>query len=147
MKRLLFLLVCISQMALAQVERKKENTNIVKEKMESDQTFKPISDSKTSIFITQLIYIIKGQEEVFHDFEKVAIPIIAKYNGRLLLRTRPNADTIIEQDIESPYEIHLVEFDSEKDFFNFMKDEERKQFLHLKNQSIKASVLFQGVKL
>jgi hypothetical protein len=33
------------------------------------------------IYITQLIYIIPGQEAVFEQFEQVAIPLIAKYNG------------------------------------------------------------------
>jgi len=99
------------------------------------------------IYITQLIYIIDGQEEVFNQFESIAIPIIAKYNGRLLLRVRPNEQSFIEHRIDKPYEIHFVEFDTEQDFENFKKDEERKQFLHLKNQSIKASILVQGVKL
>jgi hypothetical protein len=58
------------------------------------------------IYITQLIYIKEGQESVFHQFEDIAIPIISKYNGRLLLRVRPTEDTFIEQDIDQPYEIH-----------------------------------------
>ena len=99
------------------------------------------------VFITQLIYIQKGQEDVFHQFEDIAIPIIAKYNGRLLLRVRPNDDSFIETAIDKPYEIHLVEFTREQDFKNFMLDEERKKFLHLKEQSIKSSVLYKGVKL
>jgi uncharacterized protein (DUF1330 family) len=99
------------------------------------------------LYITQLIYIREGQEEVFHQFEDVAIPIISKYNGRLLLRVRPTDEAFVEAHIEHPYEIHLVEFDSQQDFENFMKDEERKQFLHLKEQSIKASVLIKGQKL
>jgi hypothetical protein len=45
------------------------------------------------IYITQLIYIIDGQEKTFHQFEDVAIPIISKYNGRLLLRVRPDKDS------------------------------------------------------
>jgi hypothetical protein len=40
-----------------------------------------------------------------------------------------------------------VEFESEQDFKNFMLDEERKKFLHLKEQSIKLSVLYKGIKL
>jgi len=40
------------------------------------------------IYITQLIYIKDGQESVFHQFEDVAIPLISKYNGRLMLRIR-----------------------------------------------------------
>jgi antibiotic biosynthesis monooxygenase (ABM) superfamily enzyme len=99
------------------------------------------------MFITQLIYIRPGQENIFHQFEDVAIPIIAKYNGKLLLRLRPKPDEIIESNIESPYELHLVEFDNTDDFQDFMKDEERKQFLYLKEQSIKAAILIKGEKL
>ena len=99
------------------------------------------------IYIIQLIYIKEGQEHVFDQFESVAIPIIAKYNGRLLLRVRLDENSIIKHSIDKPYEIHLVEFDSEQDFDNFKKDEERKKFLHLKDQSIKASILIQGTKL
>jgi uncharacterized protein (DUF1330 family) len=99
------------------------------------------------IYITQLIYIIKGQESIFNQFEDVAIPLISKYNGRLLFRVRPDENSFIEHHIDKPYEIHLVEFDTEQDFKNFAQDEERKKFLHLKEQSIKASVMIQGVKL
>jgi uncharacterized protein (DUF1330 family) len=99
------------------------------------------------IYITQLIYIIPGQEEIFDQFEEIAIPIISKYNGRLLFRVRPHEDSFIEHQIERPYEIHFVEFDTESDFENFKRDEERKKFLHLKEQSIKASILVQGRKV
>ena len=99
------------------------------------------------IYITQLIYIKEGQENVFHQFEDIAIPIISKYNGRLLLRIRPNQNSFIEQSIDKPYEVHLVEFDSEQDFERFGQDEERKKFVHLKDQSIKAAMLIQGMKL
>lgn len=99
------------------------------------------------IYITQLIYVIEGQEEVFHQFEDIAIPTILKYNGRLTLRIRPEEQSIIEIDIEKPYEIHLVEFETQHDFDNFKKDEERKKFLHLKEKSIKSSILIQGIKL
>lgn len=99
------------------------------------------------IYITQLIYIIEGQEHVFHEFEDIAIPTILKYNGRLTLRIRPGKDAVIENNIEVPYEIHLVEFDSQEDFDNFKKDDERKKFLHLKEQSIKSTIMIQGVKL
>jgi uncharacterized protein (DUF1330 family) len=99
------------------------------------------------LHITQLIYIKEGQEKVFDEFESVAIPLISKYNGRLLFRVRPGEKAFIESKIEKPYEIHFVEFDSQSDFDNFMKDEERKKFLHLKEQSIRASMLYLGAKL
>ena len=99
------------------------------------------------IFITQLVYIKKGQETVFNQFEEIAIPAILKYNGRLLLRVRPSEDAFIEHHMDRPYEIHLVEFGSDQDFENFTQDEERKKFLHLKDQSIKSVLLIKGTKL
>lgn len=99
------------------------------------------------IYITQLIYLKEGKEQVFHEFEEHAMPIISKYNGKLLLRIRPNPEDIIEKNIDAPYEIHLVEFDSESDFENFRQDEERKKFLHLKEQSVQSALLYKGKKL
>ncbi len=99
------------------------------------------------IFITQLIYIKDGQEEGFNQFEEVAIPAILKYNGQLLLRIRPSENSFIESNIERPYEIHFVEFATGNDFENFMKDEKRKQFLHLKEQSIQSVILIKGTKI
>jgi len=89
------------------------------------------------IYLTQLIY----------EFEAIAIPIILKYNGRLTLRIRPDDNSIIECDIEKPYEIHLVEFNTQADFDNFKEDKDRKSFLHLKEKSIRTSILIQGTKL
>ena len=99
------------------------------------------------VYITQLIYLQPNQEKVFDQFESVAIPIISKYNGRLLLRVRPDNKSFIETSIDRPYEIHLVEFDSEQDFKNFSADEERKKFLHLKEKSVKEVWLMKGIKL
>ncbi|MCW3121649.1 MAG: hypothetical protein JWQ38_1141 [Flavipsychrobacter sp.] len=96
------------------------------------------------IYITQLIYIQQGKEQVFHEFEDVAIPIISKYNGRLLLRIRPGTESIIYSKDEAPYEVHLICFDTEGDFGRFKLDEERKKFLHLKEESIRSSLLIQG---
>ncbi len=43
------------------------------------------------IYITQLVYVIPGKEDVFDAFEAVAIPAIAKYGGILMLRSRGGA--------------------------------------------------------
>lgn len=99
------------------------------------------------IYITQLVYLKEGKEDVFLEFEKRAMPIISKYNGRLLLRVRPKSDEIIEKRIDTPYEIHLVEFDSESDFENFKQDDERTKFLHLKEQSVQTTLLIKGAKV
>jgi uncharacterized protein (DUF1330 family) len=99
------------------------------------------------IYLTQLIYIKEGKEDVFNQFEAVAIPTIAKYNGKLLLRMKPQESDFIEAHIEKPYEIHLVTFDTQEDFENFKGDEERKKFLYLKEESIRETILIQGIKI
>ena len=99
------------------------------------------------IYLTQLIYIKEEQEDVFNKFESVAIPIIAKYNGRLLLRIRTSDDDIITKSIDTPHEIHLVEFQSESDFENFKSDKDRNKFLHLKERSIKSMLLIKGIQI
>ena len=99
------------------------------------------------IFITQLIYIRPGKEESFHEFEDMAIPLIAKYNGKLLLRIRPADADVIERNMEAPYEVHLVQFPSEEDIENFMHDDSRTKFLHLKEDSVQSAILIKGSKL
>ncbi|GAB3760578.1 DUF1330 domain-containing protein [Spirosoma pomorum] len=99
------------------------------------------------IYLTQLVYVKEGQQEVFHQFEEVAIPLIAKYNGQLLLRIRPTDEAYVEQQMDRPYEIHFVKFDTEEDFAAFSNDESRKQFLHLKEQSVQTAILIKGERL
>lgn len=96
------------------------------------------------IYITQLIYIAEGQEVVFNQFEDIAIPIISKYNGELLLRVRTPAENVIEAGMEIPYEVHLISFESSADFEAFKQDEERRKYLHLKEQSIRSVLLIKG---
>lgn len=99
------------------------------------------------IHITQLIYLKEGQEETFDVFEAIAIPTIAKYGGTLLLRSRLTGQNFIEGSIEQPYEIHLVSFDNEDQLKAFFQDEERKQVVHLKDQSIREVWLIQGERI
>lgn len=99
------------------------------------------------IFLTQLVYVKEGQDSLFNKFEEIAIPAITKYNGRLLLRIRPSDNNFIEHHVEKPYEIHLVEFETEQDFQNYSNDEERVRFLYLKEQSVKSALLIKGAML
>ena len=99
------------------------------------------------IYITQLIFVQEGQEAVFHQFEDLAIPLIEKYNGRILYRLRPNEKSYITGESEKPYEIHLVAFASEADLQHFMQDDARLTFIHLKNQSVRSVLLIKGKKM
>ena len=64
-----------------------------------------------------------------------------------MLRIRPKSKSIIESSMEQPYEVHLVSFETEDDFNGFMKDEERKNHLHLKEQSVKSVLIFKSEKM
>jgi hypothetical protein len=99
------------------------------------------------IYFTQLIYIKEGQDHLFFEFEEVALRLLWKYNGKLLLRIRPTSSTFVESAIEQPFEIHLVSFETERDFEQFQQDEERKNYLHLKEQSVKSVVLIKGIQV
>ena len=99
------------------------------------------------IWLTQLIYIKEGEEQAFDTFEAVAIPLISKHRGKLLMRYRPQAEDVIDGTLEQPYEIHLVTFDDEADLRACFKDEERKKMLHLKEQSVREVVLIKGSKV
>lgn len=99
------------------------------------------------IYLTQLIYLHPGQEAVLDEFEALAIPIIAQYNGRLEWRIRPQAEMVIEASMEVPYEIHFVSFPTEVDFQQFLGDTTRRRFLHLKEKAIRSSLLVKGAKM
>ncbi len=94
------------------------------------------------IYLTQLIYLQDGQQTVFEEFESKAIPLIAKYNGQLLLRFKPGQ--VIDAAMEVPYEVHFISFPRVEDFEAFKKDDERKSFLHLKEQSVRTAILVTG---
>ncbi|MBN4059915.1 DUF1330 domain-containing protein, partial [bacterium AH-315-I11] len=60
---------------------------------------------------------------------------------------RPSTESYIHATEEKPYEIHLIKFESEQDFQEFMLNDERKKYLHLKERSIRESFLVKGEKL
>ena len=96
------------------------------------------------IHITQLLFVVPGKEDLFQEFEHIAIPLMAEYGGRLLHRFRPSADTVLGPSDELPYEVHIITFSSEADLDAFLKDERRQSIMHLKEASIRKSVLIKG---
>ena len=96
------------------------------------------------IVITQLVYIHPGMERAFDEFEAVAIPLIGKHGGELLLRLRPPPECVIAGSIDPPYEIHLVRFPNDEALARFTSDPERQGLLHLKDDSVRSSLLVRG---
>ena len=88
------------------------------------------------VTITQFVYVKAGKEETFQQFESLVLPLISQYNGKLLLRLRTSQEQWIEGELEAPYEVHLVSFESEADLAAYMGDQTREQYLYLKEESI-----------
>jgi antibiotic biosynthesis monooxygenase (ABM) superfamily enzyme len=97
------------------------------------------------VYLTQLVYLHPDKHAAFEAFENVAIPLISKYRGRLLLRLRPDASCVVQAGIEVPYELHVVSFDSEADLNAFTQGPQRQQVLHLKNESVRHSILLTAI--
>lgn len=99
------------------------------------------------IYFTQLIFLKEGKEAIFNEFEALAIPIISEYNGELIYRIKPEKKNFIDSTQEEPYEIHFISFDSEEDFIAFVQDKRRLNFMHLKEESIRSTLLVKGKAL
>lgn len=100
------------------------------------------------IYITLFIFIKKGKESIFLEFEDHAIPLMEKYSGKLLYRIRPTEETFIDAEIDKkPYEMHFVSFDSEEKFKAFAQDPARKEFEHLRDDSVETMIFVKGKKL
>jgi antibiotic biosynthesis monooxygenase (ABM) superfamily enzyme len=99
------------------------------------------------IYITQLIFVNEGKEEQFLEFERFAIPLMAKYTGKVIHRIRPTKENFIDSVGETPYEIHFLSFDTQQDLNRFMSDDDRLKFIHLKEASVKSTFLVKGEKM
>ncbi len=96
------------------------------------------------VYLTQLVYLHPGKEAAFEAFENVAIPLMSKYGGQILLRLRPSASCVLQAGIEIPYELHVVRFNSDADLEAFTRDPQRQQVIHLKDESVRRSILIGG---
>ena len=86
------------------------------------------------IYITQLIFVKQGKEDIFIQFEEFAIPLMEAYGGKMIYRLRPGNEAYISRAKNPPYEIQFISFDSEIDLHNFMQDEQRLEFMQLNPQ-------------
>lgn len=99
------------------------------------------------IYITQLIFVNAGEEELYNNFEELVLPLLNKYAGKLLYRIKPAQKSFFAHGEELPYEIHIISFESESDFENFMADESRNKYLEMKNKSVRSSIIVKGSRL
>jgi uncharacterized protein (DUF1330 family) len=96
------------------------------------------------IYLTQLIYVREGREAAFDRFEDAVLRLLSKYRGDLLLRLRPGQGSKIDGSCETPYEVHVVRFESDEDLSRYFDDEERQLLLPLKEQSVRNALVIKG---
>ena len=86
-------------------------------------------------YLRQMIFVHEGKENIFNEFENIAIPIMAEYNGEMIYRIKPTEGDFITAKEEVPYEIHFLSFPDDCSLQNFLKDERRISSVNLKNES------------
>lgn len=96
------------------------------------------------IVLTQLMYVHPGKEAEFQEFEAKVLPLLSRHGGELLLRLRPPPESFVAGSHEVPYEVHLVSFETEEGLAGYSSDDERQHFLHLKNGSVRSTLLVKG---
>ncbi len=86
-------------------------------------------------------------EGQFNLFESHVLPLLAKYNGTLVYRVRPEKEQVIASTFGNPYEVHLVTFPSDEDFLAYSSDKVRLQYIRLKDAAIEKVMLIKGALL
>ncbi len=99
------------------------------------------------IYITQLVFVYEGKEEIFKDFEDIVLPLMKQYGGKLLYRIRPDVESVLVAEGDQPYEIHVVSFESEEGLQEYSQDPVRSKFLHLKEASVKSQLILKGSQI
>jgi antibiotic biosynthesis monooxygenase (ABM) superfamily enzyme len=97
--------------------------------------------STEKIYFTLLVYLKKGQREMFHSFEHKVLPLLPAYNGTLELRIQTDKK---EDDTEVPDEIHIISFFKMEDFEHYRNDGERKRHIEMFHQSVDKAMLIKG---
>jgi len=97
------------------------------------------------IYITLLLFVRDGKEQLLNEYESKVLPLLTSYGGRLLYRIRPQKGQHIVTPEHYPYEVHIVSFPSVTDFEQYKADDVRKSYSYLYTESVEKAILIQGV--
>lgn len=67
-----------------------------------------------------------------------------EHKGILEYRIRPIPESFIGRTEETPHEVHLVSFPTEKDFSNYKNDKRRLEYSYLKEDSVRRTITTQS---
>jgi len=95
-------------------------------------------------FITIILFVKEGEEKTFEEYESKVLPLLKNYNGELIYRIRPEKGSYASVTEECPHEIHLISFNTKKDYEKYMASKERNNFLPLGEKALRKAVLIEG---
>lgn len=96
--------------------------------------------NSSPIQIVAKLWVVEGRRDLFIEYETRALKIMSKYGGKLI------SATIIQDpsDINSPNEIHLLEFPSLKSFEKYRLDGELNDLSDMRSNCIGSTEILIG---
>lgn len=92
------------------------------------------------LHMTVFIYVNKGELETLHEYERQAVPIMARYGGEIQRVIQPISAT----NIGRPDEIHWLTFPSEAAFIAYRNDPDSAKIAHLRDQAVNKAIFVSG---
>jgi len=99
-------------------------------------------DREQRLYLTVLLYLKAGQQDQFHEYERLVKPLIERYGGRFEHVIKP---TQVMGSLPRPDEIHLLSFPSEESFQQYRDDPNLPGIAHLRAESVEETIIISGV--
>ena len=94
----------------------------------------------TKLTLVVMLFVHRGHESEFEEFELKAEQIMHRYGGAIERRIRCGHS----EDAGQPYEVHLVTFPDQKSLEAYREDPDLKALAQLRAQAIHRTMVWQG---
>jgi uncharacterized protein (DUF1330 family) len=99
-------------------------------------------DVEPRLYLTVLLYLKTGQQDQFHEYERLVKPLIERYGGRFEHVLKP---TQVMGSLPRPDEVHLLSFPSEEHFQQYRDDPNLSSLASLRAGSVAETIIISGV--
>lgn len=99
-----------------------------------------MSDLASNLTLVVMLFVNRGHESEFEEFELKAEQIMHRYGGAIERRIRCDDS----EDANQPYEVHVVTFPDQKSLEAYREDPHLKALAQLRAQAIHRTVVWQG---
>lgn len=100
----------------------------------------PMNSEASGFWVTVLIWFVEGERERFEAYEKAVAPIIAECGGAFRAVYAPSFVSGLETD---PDEVHVLRFDSEAGFRDYM-GREKPESVNESGKAIRQKIVVAG---